>query len=801
MVWVVIERFLSMVSKRYCVVSFICLLFAAGCLTVLSTEVRAEGEFTPVYHPTMDISRMTGDIKIDGKLEDSGWRTAGHADNFAEHKPGDQTKPPVETEAFITYDSDKLYVAMICYDDPETIRASFCERDRGISNDDNICLLIDTYADAAWAYEFNVNPYGIQADLLWSASGGEDSGYDMIWESAGMVTDSGYQIELAIPFSSLRFPNKAEQVWKVDFWRNHPREVRRQYSWAAYDRSDPCWPCQWGTITGIKDVQPGRGIEILPTFVGYQSGQLEGDGTPLSPYAFDNDDPDGEFSLGGKYSITSNIVAEASYNPDFSQIEADAPQIDVNSNFALSFRERRPFFQEGSDLFRTIFDAVYTRSINDPLFTGKVTARLDRTSVAYMVARDENTPVIVPFEECSKWVDGGKSVSNILRARRTFGEDSRLGVLFTDRRLDDGGSGTLFSLDGNIRLNKQFRLEFQTMGTRTAESDHSTLSDQINLVDTLVADSLVDDPTIPDSEKYDTLKFDDGTKTMRLDGETFWGHAVYAGISHETANSYFDVSYLEKSPTYRADNGYQPSNNRRSIRGFSMYHFRMDHGPFVRLTPELQVGIEWNFHGDKKDEFVHFSLEGAMRFAQSSFHGRLTRQRKMYHGLQFDNLWVAHMCAHSQPSGRIALGSHINYGNSIAYSDETTARETSTGIWVDFKLMDRLLLETSFNYLEGNDLDTDERLYEGTTFWTRLNYQITRELSLRVVGQYDDGDKRWDIAPLLTYRLNPFSIFYVGTTIDYHDFDEFDNEENHLRTSSRLGSRQFFMKLQYLFQL
>jgi hypothetical protein len=333
------------------------------------TSTKCRKLSTPVYHPTLEISKTQAPIEIDGDLNDPGWRGAAKADNFAEHNPGDQTKPPVNTEAFITYDDTKLYVSFICYDDPATVRASMTERDRMFS-DDNICFLLDTYGDATWAYEFNVNPYGIQGDLIWSAVMGEDSRYDLIWESAAQITDSGWQLEMAIPFSSLRFPNTDEQVWRMDFWRNHPREVRRQYSWAAYDRDDPCWPCKWGTVTGIKNVTPGKGVELIPSVVAYQSGSLDGNGTSGSPFDFVNDDGDGEISLNAKYAITSGVTAEATYNPDFSQIEGDQSQIDVNTNFALFYDERRPFFQEGDDLFRTHFDAVYTRSINDPEFAG-----------------------------------------------------------------------------------------------------------------------------------------------------------------------------------------------------------------------------------------------------------------------------------------------------------------------------------------------------------------------------------------------------------------------------------------------
>jgi len=774
-------------------------------LILWAWPVIAQDKYVPVYNPTLTITETTGEISIDGKLNDPGWRKAGKADNFAEHNPGDQTKPPVNTEAFVTYDQSNLYVAMICYDDPSTIRASFSERDR-IFSDDNICFLLDTYGDATWAYEFNVNPYGIQGDLLWSSNYGEDSGFDLIWESAGIVTDSGYQVELAIPFSSLRFPNQEEQTWRMDFWRNHPRDMRRQYSWAAYDRDEGCWPCQWGTVSGIKNVQPGRGIEILPSLIAYQSGSLTGSGKTGSPYEFDNSDPDGEFSLNGKYAISSDVVLEAAYNPDFSQVESDADQIDVNTTFALSFPEKRPFFQEGADLFRTIFDAVYTRSINDPEFASKLTARMGRTSVAVLTAADENTPMILPFEEYSRSAAAGKSYSNILRARQTFGEDSRLGGLITDRRLDGGGSNTLLSADGSVRLSKKYRFDFQTMATHTEEADDDYLNEQFGWVDTLVGEDDLNDPTIPDSEKFDTLYFDDGAHTVKLDGESFWGHAIYAGFSRETANSYSEISWLDKSPTYRADAGFQPRNDQRRILAFGMYHFRFDEGLFERITPSVQVGTDWNFTGQKKNEYVDVSLEGNLRFAQSSFHGRWLGENELYHGIQFDDLWLAHMCVHSTPGNLLAFGANINYGHRIARSNNIKGKETGAGIWWDIRPSDRLFIENWYSYAKSLNKETDERLYEGFTYRTRLSYQFTRELSLRVVGQYNDFSETWDFDPLLTYRLNPFSIFYIGTTMDYGQCKEYEqdsqtSEDVLTGTCTRLASRQFFMKLQYLFQL
>ena len=161
---------------------------------------------------------------------------------------------------------------------------------------------------------------------------------------------------------------------------------------------------------------------------------------------------------------------------------------------------------------------------------------------------------------------------------------------------------------------------------------------------------------------------------------------------------------------------------------------------------------------------------------------------------------------HATPNSVLAFGANINYGHQIARSAETIGKETWAGFWWDLKPLDRLLIENWYNYAKSIEKDTGERLYEGFTYRTRVSYQITRELSLRVVGQYNDFSERWDLDPLLTYRINPFSKFYIGTSLNYCGFDNYryDNDvEDYVCTgdSTRLASRQFFMKLQYLFQL
>jgi hypothetical protein len=734
-----------------------------------------EEKFVPAFNPTLQLTEVSGKIDIDGVLDDPGWQGAAIIEQFIEFQPGDQTKPPVDTKVYVTYDNEFLYVAFVCYDDPSEVRATLSERDRW-SGDDAVAVFIDTYGEAEWAYKFFANPYGIQEDNLWSRTGDDDNSYDLVWESAGKITDSGYQVELAIPFSSLRFPNRENQVWKIDFCREHPRESYRQYAWSAYDRNEPCEPCQWGTVTGIENVQSGRGIEVIPTFLGYQASTLSGGGTTGSPFEFVSDDPKGEPSLFARYAPASNTTLEAGVNPDFSQVESDAAQIDVNTTFALFYPEKRPFFLEGSDIFSTWTNTVYTRSINDPQIAAKMISRLERTTFAYLGAQDETTPIILPFEESSAFIQTGKSFSNIARARRTYGDDSYLGFIMTDRRLDGGGSGSLLSVDGQQRMSQNFRLQWQLIGSHTEEPKDTSLTAGLN-----------------------DVYFDGGKHTAGFDGESFSGHTIVANLEERSRYIDMDLTYWERSPTFRADNGFEPRNNWRRTDIYLAYTFYHESGLLERIIPSMRAHRIWNFDGELKNARAEVNVQTQLSALQISTHTRYMRESETFGGVYFDNLWKAHNCFHSTPMDLISFGVGIDYEESIARRFMVKSRITSSSGWVDIKPVDRLLIENWFNYTRGHDVNTDDQLFEGYIVRSRLNIQILRELSMRLVVEYDDFSKSWNMAPLMTYRINPFSVFYIGSTLDWNHYNGLG--EDGMGSTTRLSSRQYFMKLQYLFQI
>jgi hypothetical protein len=748
-----------------------------GSLLVMASAFKASADtptdsFVPRYHPTLQTHRAPGQIKIDGDLSDAGWQGTLPAANFTEHSPSEDIKPPVRTEAFVTYDDDHLYLSAVCYADPATVRSSICERER-VFSDDNIGFFFDTYGDASRAYIINVNPAGIPYDALWTREWGEDQNFDLMFESAGKITDSGYQVELAIPFTSLRFPDKPVQEWKFDFYRHHQREVHYAMSWSAYDKKESCWPCQWGTVSGIENVKPGRGVELLPSFVAHQSGAVQDTARPRN--SFSNSDIFGDLSIGGKYALSSDVVLEATYNPDFSQIEADASQVDVNTTFALSYAEKRPFFQEGFDLFRTEFFAVYSRSINSPDFAAKTSASVGRTSMAVLSAHDRQSLGIIPFEEKSEYIPLGPTFVNMVAVRRVFGRDNHIRALVTDQRIEGGGSGTIASFDAFLRLSKSLGVTGQYIATHTTE------------------------PNKPEMTPWlEGELFDNGKHTATFDGESFWGTGVLGTLRYDSRSTGAYLSAYQRTPTYRAANGFQPRNSDRRILAAYNHVFRPTGSIFYTLQPGIKACRIWNFDGLNKNDWWQLQWGSQFRFAQLSFWSSFMRSRERFNGIDFTKVWSLYTEVDARPTSAVQIGESISIGDQVAYDYEAMGRQISVSGWAEFRPMNRVLIEPSIEYTHSRDLDTHKEYFKGYIARTRLTYQFNREFSMRLVGEYNSFNKRWGVDPLVTYRLNSFSTFYAGATYDYALYPFYEPTARHATTC--LSARQYFLKIQYLFQ-
>ncbi|HOP05907.1 MAG TPA: DUF5916 domain-containing protein [candidate division Zixibacteria bacterium] len=802
-----------------------CQLAGFFCVLLTITAVTAAEDFTPDYSPSLNVPRINGTIVIDGDLSESAWRTAAVADNFVETSPGDQIKPMVETRALIAYDYKNLYVAFICLDDPGSVRTSLRDRDE-IFQDDYIGLLLDTYGDAGWAYELFANPYGIQGDLRRSQDNNEDDAFNMIWESRGIVTDSGYQVEIAVPFASLRFPDKPIQTWRANFWRDQRRDVRRQYSWVARDLNNSCFICQFGDLHGIEGIKPGQNLEIMPSAIAYQSSERNDEGTLV------NSDPDAELSLNVRYGLTSNSSLEATVNPDFSQVESDAGQIDINTTYGLYYSETRPFFQEGANLFDTYITAIHTRSINDPAMAARYTGQFGRFSVALLTARDDNSTLLLPFRERNLLAQAGKSWSNIVRLHRTVGENSYIGFLLTDRHLDDfgpndvhkGGSNTVTGIDGRIRLSASDHFEYQMLYAHTREvTDGHPIKIEVDGVDTTFdTTAIVSFPGL--------TRFDRDRHTVDLDGESYSGQALYFSYEHNSRGWAFDFDYNEYAPTFRADDGFQTYNDGRYMGGGAQMNFRPNGQFITAYYAGAEYGREWAYDGKMEFKFGDGTVDEWIRpWTQINLTGptilylSYLNSQERFAGYHFPGISRGEILIDVSPTEIISGEIDLEFGRSIYRTRPhwKTSGEDSVFIepvlgWIletsavlNLKPNQRFYTSLDFNYARMDYRDAylrdrpeiaDKRIYSGYILRSRTTYQFTRELFVRLVLQYDDFDETFNIEPLVTYRVNPFTKFFIGMTSSYNSY-EMTRDDASTYDDWQTSSRQFFAKFQYLFRM
>jgi hypothetical protein len=554
------------------------------------------------------------------------------------------------------------------------------------------------------------------------------------------------------------------QQWRATFYRQRPRSSNQEITWAATQRGDPCGPCQWGRLTGIEGIHPGGALELIPAAVATQSSSLFDDDNPA--LGLNDGRIDRQLSLTTKYSFNSGMTAEATLNPDYSQVESDASQVDVNSTFALSYPERRPFFQEGEDLFTTRKSVVYTRSINDPVAAVKLIQRTGRTSIGYLGARDDHSPLLIPLEERSYTAVGGRSVSNILRGRQTFGRNSFLGAILTDRRLTAGGGGSVAGVDGQVAFAKVYQFEFQFLGSQTREPDDPSLTADV-----------------------DTVTFDGGTHTARFDGETFSGSGQFTSLERSGRTWSFDFDYSSSSPTFRTDNGFETRNNQRRASMNQLLNFYPKEGFIERISPEVRIFRNWNFEGTRKAQGFRAELQAQLK-GQTQVELQYSTGDELFQGITFKGVQRYQVDVETAFSAALSLKLQVEHGESIARNVATPTLGTGTDIEASATIRPTSFISFEPS-LEYSDLQAEgQTVFSGYVLRTRANLQFTRALYLRLVVEYDEFDRALSIEPLLTYRANPFTLVYLGSSRGYQEYNS--------PTGWKRTTTQYFAKAQYL---
>lgn len=335
---------------------------------------------------------------IDGVLTPEEWNKATRFDIAYQMDPVSGAIGTERTEAFLMYDRENLYVAFRSYDSsPSGIRAPVSKRDSVSGGDDLVSVWLDTFDDRRRAYGFRFNPLGIQEDGIFS-EGDRSLAWDGIYESKGIVDAQGYMIEARIPFKTLRFNINESKSWGLHLFRTIARK-KENISWAPISLDNTSIFSQMGSLTGLDNVESGRTLEIIPTVTASRTSTREPD--PLVPdgarmNSVNRLDP----GLTAVYQITPNLTLSATINPDFSQIEADVPQLTVNQRFPLFFSEKRPFFLEGAEVFRPTYGSaplmIDTRQIVDPDWGLKLTGKVGRNTVGFLAASDKAPGLRVP---------------------------------------------------------------------------------------------------------------------------------------------------------------------------------------------------------------------------------------------------------------------------------------------------------------------------------------------------------------------------------------------------------------------
>ncbi|HLP71498.1 MAG TPA: carbohydrate binding family 9 domain-containing protein [Bacteroidales bacterium] len=715
--------------------------------------------------PEFRAVKIDSPVKLSGKLDDPSWLKAMPVELNYEVQPGENTPAKQRTIVMALYDRENLYVGFRCYDTlPQSIRANLADRDK-IFTDDYVIVSIDPYNNYQRGFEFAVNPYGIQGDLLAMGGGNEDPSYDMVWQSAAARDSLGWTAEMVIPFRTLVFSPGEDQIWTIGLFRNVPRKNRYLLTWTPIDRNLPSFLSQGGRLTGLEGVKPGRSLEFLPYIMAQQTGARSDPENPAS--AMDHNRVKARIGGGIQYSPGSAISINAVFNPDFSQIESDADQLSVNTTFALYYPEKRPFFMTGMDLVQT--PMYYSRTINNPLFASKVNGKAGKFSYLALTAWDRNTAITVPGEEESNTIQSGKeSFAGVGRLRYDLGDESFIGILLLSRNLRDAHN-YINGLDWNFKFWKNWYWQGEVFLSSTRE-----------LNDTLLFNS--------------DRMFGPTSHDAAFNGESYHGTGMHLTLMRQGRNYSFSFTQNNFSPTYQTYNGMFPEVGERTSFLNQRYTVQPNWKLLQKATISASAQLINNYDGILKDFTLQPGLTLNMigQTVVQVIYMPLSRQR--FRNVFFNDVKRTVFFVQTIPVKGVNIGFQGEFGKSI-FRSMTPEMGKGYNFSASLGLEPFSRLKTSFDwtYAKLDSKASRENFYKGNILRNITSFQFTKLLFLRNIVQYNTFSSTFSVYPLISYKFNAFTMFCAGMTRDLLDY----NTENYnLRTSGY----QYFVKLQYLFQ-
>lgn len=678
---------------------------------------------------------------IDGQLDDSVWRNAQALTGFRTFIPDFGKDISEKTTVYMAYDAENLYFAFDCHDrDPQRIKATLANRDT-IFSDDFVCINLDSFNDRQALYAFYVNPMGVQGDSRF-ASNQEDFSVDLVWTSAGALTGSGYAVEMKIPFKSIRYAGK-ERVEMAIFFE---RYISRTTEHGSVPELDPArgyaFLSQMQPLE-LRDIRRYTLIEVLPDFVFSQRHERDEQGL------LQRSQSRGEFGLTGKLGITSQLILDAAVNPDFSQVESDAGQVDANLRYALYYDEKRPFFLEGSEIFKLAGSspfqaAVHTRQIVDPILGLKLSGKLGKKdSLATIFALDEMNEKSDPSDRAGFF---------LFRYKRALTDDGYLGFFYTGREQGDNYN-RLSGIDGQVRFSKAAMLNLNGFVSFTGNQ----LSEEVT------------------------------------------GHTVAVNYDYSTRNLGYGAGVYTVSPDFCSDSGYL---TRNGVMGFDghLAPILYPQATWLRkVTPQLTLSIIRD-HDSKMLEMnsgvvVNFLLKGNTTLRLDLLYGS-----EIFLGQRFDvSLYRAVFQSWLNKKFYVYIG--LRRGNLIRYiQDPYQGFGSTVSLQFRFLPMEYIVWETRFDYADMFDKSDGQKVYDYTILRNKLTFQLNKNLFLRGIIEYNSYRKELITDLLASFTYIPGTVLQLGYGSLYErtGWEEANDRSNDRFLEMRRG---LFFKVSYLWRL
>ena len=751
--------------------------------------IAATDKRIPVNIPKFEVSPV-----IDGKLDDEIWKKAAVFKDFVQIQPGDNIAPSRETIAYVGYDERYLYVAWHAYEDPNLVRATIAKRD-DIFADDNVRITLDTFNDQRRAYQLFFNPFGIQADGIQTEEnqrqgGGLDFSVDIVMESKGVLLDDGFSVEAKIPFKSLRYVAGKGKLWGFNVGRRIPRINNENDSWMPIAR-DVSPLRQIGKITGLNEIKSERTLEIVPSVTLSESGERLADARQPLGSRILNHPVKKDIGVSVKYQITPNITLDAAINPDFAEVEADAPVVRANERFPIFLPEKRPFFLEGIDYFRTTLQVVNTRNIADPDVAVKLTGKTGRNTFGILSAIDR-----FPGTNTKAYI-------GVMRLKRDFGVQSNIGLIATTYHFGAQKHNNLAGVDGRFQMTPQKALSFQFVATNSSRKFYN--------------------PDINSS----VYRGGNGFAYEASYDYTGKNRGYRFGVNGRTKDYRADMGFTRRTNTHGVSGGFRlgtEPNAKKTLIGVTtrtFLGFNVDgHGRLQNMNANFNT--DWNFqHQFKLDSNSGFSVEkiyedefGARRNSSQTgaFYGDYFRAANQFFthggaektfnkaisvdggiGIKVNALDLDFGASERYPrvSPAALLGSSkLDPGKSFSFNYDLGINLQPTNPWsIRFKYESQKLTRN----------DTKLTAFDSNIFSLRSTYQFSRFTFMRTRLDYETVDGTINSQILFGWSPNPGTAFYVGynDNSNYRGFNEF---RNRFDDAFRRDGRRFFIRLSYLFR-